>query len=111
MQSPININAPETTPGAQAPANFVIDYKYENKIPVTIKVKGPEMIVNFDGFAGGIKIEYGEGKMLSYTVNYMSFRFPAEHLINGYRLDGEILLIGEEVTENNNRVIILLPYT
>ena len=105
MQSPINIVAQDPAPEASTPSNFQIDYKFENHRKISIKTSGPEMVVHFDDFAGGFKIEYGEGKMLSYAVKTMNFRFPAEHLINGYRLDGEIILKGEEVTENNNRVI------
>ncbi len=102
MQSPINIIAP--APNADTPANFLIDYKFVDEAPVTIKTNFSEILIEFNDFAGGLKVEYGEGKMLSYVIKTMSFRFPSEHLINGYRLDGEILLNGEEVTESNNRV-------
>jgi len=45
--------------------------------------------------------------MISYSIKRLVFRFPSEHLINGFRLDGEIVLLGEEVTQNNNRALAI----
>ena len=102
-----NVNNASTSTAVSTPSNFQIDYAFKNKVAFKVKTNMQEMQVHFVGFGGGLKIEYGEGKMISFYIQTMSFRFPAEHLINGFRLDGEILLIGNEITENNNRVIIL----
>ncbi len=106
MQSPINIPAPDPSPTASLPSTFLIDYKFSDKIQVEVRKNMEEVVLEFLGVAGGMKIEYGNGQMLSFLAKRMSFRFPAEHLINGYRLDGSIIIEGEEVTENNNRVSI-----
>jgi carbonic anhydrase len=108
MQSPIDFTAPDPNPTAQTTAAFSIAYKFSDSINVEVKLNVGEVYVGFKDFAGGMKVDYGNGNMISYAITRMTFRFPAEHLINGVRLDGEIVLVGEEITDKNNRVRIIL---
>lgn len=109
MQAPINIIAPVKGPKGTTSNSFHIDYKFEKKIPVEVTTHGVEVIVRFLSFAGAFKIVYrSDGTMLSYHPLYMSFRFPAQHLINSYRMDGELVFICDEVTPRNNKVTIYL---
>jgi carbonic anhydrase len=104
MQSPINIVAP--VPGNKGPTspNFKIDYKFERNVPLVITNNGMEVVIKFTQFAGAFKITYGsDGTMLSFHPSFISFRFPAEHLINGFRYDGEIILNCDEITPKNNK--------
>lgn len=107
MQSPINVLAPDSSPEAITESNFKIDYKFSDIVPVKIMTNVEEIYLHFEDFAGGIKIEYGEGGFVSFAIKKLAFRFPAEHLINGYRLDGEIVLLGDEITDNNNLAVAL----
>ena len=108
MQSPINVEAPVNGPEGSTGPNFDIEYKFLKNIPFVVTTLGVEVQVKFEGFTGGLKINYDEGgKMVTYTPKSMVFRFPAEHLINGFRLDGEIILICDEITEDNNKVKII----
>jgi hypothetical protein len=105
MQSPINIVAPVPLPDGTTGHNFFIDYKFEKEVPVKIVPNGIEIVVKFIEFAGAFKVIYKQdGSMVSYQPKLMSFRFPAEHTINKYRLDGEIVLVCEEITPRNNKV-------
>jgi len=103
MQSPIDIVAPVKDETGNTGNPFHINYNFEKSIPVLVKANGVDIILKFTQFSGAFKIVYRRnGDMLSYHPTHLSFRFPAEHLINGYRLDGEIILVCEEITSGDN---------
>jgi len=114
MQSPINVKVPAPEPQGSTGSFFFVDYKFEENIPVIIKPNGAEIVISFQWFPGAFKIIYDHrGNMVSYRPRNMSFRFPAEHLINGFRNDGEILLVCDEITPRENNVNFLIniqPY-
>ncbi len=105
MQSPINVVAPTKGRMGNTGEHFMVDYSFEKNVNVVIKTRGPEIIARFLDFAGAFKFIYRrDGTMLSFHPIFLSFRFPAEHLINGYRLDGEIVIVCNEVTPKENKV-------
>jgi len=105
MQSPININTPKSNE-ALTGNNFYLDYKFEKEVPFVVTRHGPEVVVKFQGYGGALKVIYKEdGTMVSYQPKYISFRFPAEHTINKFRLDGEIIVVFDEIAPKNNEVI------
>jgi len=105
MQSPINIIAPVKEESGSTGNEFFIDYKFGKAIPVAINTNGVEMIVKLLGYGGAFKLIYKkDGTMVSYKPINISFRFPAEHTINGFRLDGEIVIVCDEITPKNNKV-------
>jgi hypothetical protein len=112
MQSPINLandsnKGGQSSQTSQTPEAFSIGYKFGDNLKVTIQSNANEIYIHFNEFAGGLKLQFSDGHILSYAIRKLSFRFPAEHLINGYRLDGEIVLIGEEITDGDNRAIAI----
>ncbi len=109
MQSPINIVAPVKDKDGSTGGSFFIDFNFEKAVPILITTNGVEIVVRFLEFAGAFKIIYKQdGTMLSFHPTHMSFRFPAEHLINQYRMDGEIVIVCEEVAPRDNMVIIYI---
>ena len=106
MQSPIDVDAPNKEESGRTDKKFSIDYKFEKNVGVEVGLNGVEIVVKFLDYAGAFKINYGKvGKMLSFTPKWMSFRFPAEHLINSFRFDGELVIVLNEVTPRNNEAI------
>jgi len=100
MQSPIDIN-PGTI--ATEKQSIFINYNFQNNITFNVSKNGEEIVVNFSGDTGYLQYEYRDYKNLAhhknFTLNRMSFRFPAEHTVAGNRLDGEILF---EFNEQGN---------
>jgi len=105
MQSPININIDSS----RSLYNLKIDYNFPNKIPFVVTSHGEEVIVKFDKNVdtGYMKIITGTvaiPKIKRYKPTGFSFRFPAEHMVQGNRYDGEIILEFQEVTHQNDPV-------
>jgi len=99
MQAPINIIAPVEDKLGNTGLPFSIDYNFAHSVPVLVQSNGVEIVVKLLENAGAFKIVYRvDGRMLSFHPRQISFRFPAEHTINSYRLDGEIIIVCEEVT-------------
>ena len=104
MQSPINIIAPEPEDIGTTGQPFHIEYNFSKAVSTIVTTNGVEMVVNFLDYTGALKMIYNNsGAMVSFTPKHLSFRFPAEHTINGYRLDGEIILICDEIAPSNNK--------
>lgn len=84
-QSPIDIEAATTTLAPNM--RFVWDFKSES-IP-TAKYNGHEQVIEgeFGGFTH--QLEVGQRKYHSYKL---TFKFPAEHRLDGKEFDGEILV-------------------
>jgi len=87
MQSPINIIKSATT---KAKGNFSVSH-HLMPVHTLIKRNFKEVIVAFMNFGGLFQITI-DNTYLLFTPVYMSFRFPGEHLIDGIRPMGEILL-------------------
>jgi carbonic anhydrase len=103
MQSPVNLVAPNSQAVTTKP-DFIIDYKFQNDLPVIINKEGIEIVLRFSTFAGGMKIEYGVGQLMSFNLEKITFKFPSEHTINGSRYDGDFVLHMKQITENDDRV-------
>lgn len=98
FQSPIDIK----TPTVEKIVNANLSMKFAD-VHMVIKKNYDELIVGFLNMAGVLKISV-EGTYLLFTPQYMSFRFPGEHLFDGERADGEILIHFQEIS--TQRVII-----
>lgn len=106
MQSPIDVEAPVKADSGKTGPKFQIDYQFEKEVDVEISLNGIEIVMKFLDYPGAFKTTYDNtGSMISFTPKWISFRFPAEHLINGYRFDGEIVIVCDEVTPRNNKAI------
>jgi carbonic anhydrase len=110
MQSPINI-LPKQVVKAKG-VNFSISH---HLLPVhtLIKRNEKEAIVAFMNFGGVFQILI-DNTYLMFTPVYMSFRFPGEHLIDGDRKLGEILIHFTELskqrkTMTSNGLILSIP--
>jgi hypothetical protein len=111
MQSPINIS---TNYAKKAYTNFQMDMKLA-PTHALIKRNFGELIIVFLNFAGVLKLEVHD-KYISYTPQYISFRFPGETIIDGARSLGDMQIHFAELAKN--RVIfisifnynILFPY-
>ncbi len=102
MQSPINIRKYNIKKPSK---DFNISYNF---LPVytIIKKNQNEIITSFMNFGGTVKIEI-DGIYLLFTPTYMSFRFPGEHLFEGKRYMGEIII---HLTEMSSQRVINLIY-
>ena len=121
MQSPIDLSystpqnakkndllSPSNTPAASKSPQFKMDYKFDNKVPLTIERAGVEAIIKFGNFAGGVKISNGNtnSQFLSFSARKISFKFPGEFTVNGDRPDGEMVISMQQITENDTTVLI-----
>ena len=62
-----------------------------------IKRNQKEIIATFMNFGGALQLSIG-GTYALFTPTYMSFRFPGEHLFEGRRYMGEIVIHMVEIT-------------
>jgi len=87
MQSPINLLKSNVK---KAHTGFAISYNF---LPVYTMMKRnqKEIIATFMNFGGTVQLAIG-GTFVLFTPTYMSFRFPGEHLFEGKRYMGEIIL-------------------
>lgn len=87
MQSPINLRKTNI----QKPKNtFSIGYSF---LPVYTMMKRNqrEIISTFMSFGGAITLNIS-GNFRMFVPSYMSFRFPGEHMFEGRRYMGEIIM-------------------
>lgn len=87
MQSPINLMKQNVK---KANTGFSISYNF---LPVFTMMKRnqKEIIATFMNFGGTVQLAIG-GTFVLFVPTYMSFRFPGEHLFEGKRYMGEIVL-------------------
>jgi len=71
-----------------------------------VKRKYEEYIVIFKHDPGLVRINYKNIDLL-FRPKYISFRFPGEHIINGKRFDGEILIHSDEIHPDS----VIQPFT
>ena len=97
MQSPINLLKSNVK---KASTGFTISYNF---LPVYTMMKRnqKEIIATFMNFGGTVQLAIG-GTYVLFTPTYMSFRFPGEHLFEGKRYMGEIVI--HLVEMSNQRV-------
>lgn len=110
MQSPINIY----TDQARSPSNLNLSITHHlEPVHTLIKKNQEESIVTFINFGGVLQFSI-DSTYLLFTPTYMSFRFPGEHLFNGERKNGEILIHFTEITSlkktaSTNGLILSIP--
>merc|ERR1712032_1608262 len=87
MQSPINLTKANVKQVSKA---FNVAYNF---LPVYTMMKRneKEIIATFMNFGGTVQLSIG-GTFVLFTPTYMSFRFPGEHMFEGRRYMGEIIL-------------------
>lgn len=111
MQSPINIETMKIFPSEEA---FYFNFQFYNNITSVVTLDEEEVIVNFSGNnTGSLQLYYSSENnkdiqiTRNFTLSRMTFKFPAEHTVDGNRLDGEIYFLfnevgNDEVFNNNN---------
>jgi hypothetical protein len=110
MQSPINLVAPNPNAIKTSP-DFGFEYKFESNLPARIVKNSMEVVIKFPtSFAGGMKIIYGLKQIMAFTVEFISFKFPAEHTQNDSRYDGEFVIHMKHITANDDRVNFLINF-
>jgi hypothetical protein len=92
MQSPRRIEEYNTS--LHQKRKFQVNYKFES-VKVEIVKHGPELIVLFKENPGLLMISFRKGFSFYYP-KYISFRFPAQHIVLGKRFPGEILITFED---------------
>lgn len=119
LQSPINILTSNIAnrnygKGIQKDSrmNFGIDYHFE-EVPTVIKKHYEELFVHFMNYAGVLKYTV-DNVNLVFQPQYLSFKFPGEHLIDGKRPEGEVLIHFTELNSNRktwitNGLVVVIP--
>ena len=92
MQSPKMISQKNVS--LKQKSRFKISYRFTD-VNIEIVKNGVEAIVMFKENPGIILISY-KNNYLMYQPRYLSFRFPAQHVILGKRYSGEILITCKE---------------
>ena len=114
MQSPIKIDVNTASSGSGfgdsvSPINFT--FNLQNKIPFDITKNGEEVVVKFDnkynaGFIRNTFTSNNKENFKDFRPSGILFRFPAEHMLNGNRYDGEIIFEFVEATSKMDPVYI-----
>jgi len=92
MQSPRRIDEYNTS--IDQKRKLKVNYRFDN-VKIEIVKHGPELIVLFKENQGLLMISYGKNYSFFYP-KYISFRFPAQHIVLGKRFPGEILITFED---------------
>ena len=101
LQSPINIETLRVGKKMQQSSSsmkYGIDYEF-SETQTLIKRHYQELHVHFLDAAGVLKL-FVDNSSLIYQPQYMSFKFPGEHLYNGKRYPGEVLIHFMEMNPN-----------
>ena len=101
MQSPIDI---KTGKIPVYPNTVNIKYDFKNEISMKVSKNSEEVVVNFQESKNSTSILTFDYHTINqspqerkFKLDRLSFRFPAEHTINGNRLDGELLFEFAEI--------------
>ena len=105
MQSPINI-FPDILIPASAATQLEVQLSL-TEAEFVVEKNSWELKVEFISQGGYIAIIYNKIKMIFQPVG-ISFRFPAEHTIEGVRYDGEMVFHFRDKEED--QVIIIIKY-
>ena len=113
MQSPIPIKIDPTDLSVQPRFGFSFDFA--NNIPFVARKNQEEVVIDFmtqGDDNGSLKCEFGlyEVSIKTFNPYRMIFKFPAEHVIDENRYDGEIIIQFNERVDNNDKVTILLMH-
>lgn len=108
MQSPINILKQDIVQGKKGEEAYIFGVNH-HLLPVSTMIKRnfKEVIVAFMNYGGLFQVTI-DNTYLLFTPVYMSFKFPGEHLINGERPMGELVLNFAEMS--TQRVNIYLNF-
>lgn len=111
-QSPINLLAENVSSGKKSNTKFEIDYHFE-EVHTLVKKHENELVVHFLNNAGLLRFTV-DNTYLVYQPQYMSFRFPGEHLYNGKRYPGEVQVFFTELNPNKkswvtNGLVLSIP--
>ena len=103
MQSPVNIMKSSIK---KPSGSFNISYSF---LPVftMIKRNQKEIIATFMNFGGIVQVSIG-GVYSIFTPTHMSFRFPGEHVFEGKRYMGELILHLVEIASQRVKIFILI---
>lgn len=104
MQSPINIQTISTIGSTPSKGGFLINYNFLDTF-VRIEKRFGEAIIKFVNHPGLITLTSGNNNVI-YIPKYISFRFPGEHIIQGKKYDGEMLIHCSELNPDKVKIII-----
>ncbi len=109
MQSPIPIKVPSNGPSTQP--QFGFSYTFPDSVPFKAKKNQEEVIIEFPKPRennGSVRCMFGMFKIIAKDFHpvRIKFKFPAEHIIEESRYDGEIVIEFEERVDNDDKVMI-----
>jgi carbonic anhydrase len=113
LQSPIDIETSKVSGVKEKEEiNFGINYHFED-ILTSIRKNNNQMLVHFLNYAGLLKFFVGNVNLV-FQPQYLSFRFPGEHTIDGKRYPGEVLIHFTELNPNlktwvTNGLVLSIP--
>jgi carbonic anhydrase len=112
LQSPINIETSVTKGSKFSGSKYGIEYTFD-EVHTLVRKHYNELHVHFTESAGVFKL-WVDNQALIYQPQYMSFRFPGEHLYNGKRYPGEVLIHLTEMNPNRktwvtNGLVLSIP--
>lgn len=112
LQSPINIETPLAKRTSLTGTRYGIEYQFD-EVHTLIRKHYNELHIHFTESAGVLKL-WVDNQALIYQPQYMSFRFPGEHLYNGKRYPGEVLIHLTEMNPNRktwvtNGLVLSIP--
>ena len=102
MQSPLPIRQDDSLITLTQDIHFKITYNLlETKVKITRRFN--EIVITFVNDPGVFKISSGTQYIL-YRPQYISFRFPAEHVILGKRYEGELQIHCKEIIKDPKKM-------
>jgi carbonic anhydrase len=112
FQSPIAIESSIPIKAENSDMKFGVDYTFD-EVNTLVKKHYQELKVHFLNAAGVLKY-WVDNQNLIFQPQYLSFRFPGEHVIDGKRYPGEVLIHFTELNPNRktwitNGLVLSIP--
>jgi len=101
LQSPINIETLRVAKSMESSTSTIkygVDYEF-SETHTMVKRHYQELHIHFLDAAGVLRL-WVDNSSVIYQPQYMSFKFPGEHLYNGKRYPGEVLIHFTEMNPN-----------